>query len=185
MVLFVQAILCLSELVNVSHVIFKETKGGCPLLTWEAEDHGLCEVFLYVWFLQKDNTTRHVTIPVRNQSYQDCSVTMNSTALYHKTIVYINESGSQVRISENDINVNETIVYDVDLQTTTTTTPPPPPTTTLPPPTNTTTPTTTTTTKTPTTTTQKKQNITGQFHRQVNLTLCSLCFSQVRSTDTI
>ena len=91
-------------------MIFLKTNGGCPLLTWEAEDHGLCEVDMFISFLQNDNSTINITIPVGNQAYRSCVVLTNAVAFYYKTTVYsINEQGHRVQINED--NWEKTIVY--------------------------------------------------------------------------
>jgi len=107
---------CLSELVNVSNVKFVQTV-GCPLLTWESKEHGLCEVDLSVSFFQYDNSTVNVTIPVANKTFNDCGVTMNATGISYNTVVYLTyENGNRVKISEDDNKEN--IIYKA-LQTTT------------------------------------------------------------------
>jgi len=110
---------CLFNLVIITNVTFIQNN-GCPVFRWESKEHGLCEVDLSVSFLQNDNSTVNVTIPVANRTFQNCSVMTNSAAIYYKTIVYIiNENGHRVEISEDDNKEN--FIYKA-LQTTTTTT---------------------------------------------------------------
>ena len=91
-------------------MIFLKTNEGCPLLTWKAEDHGLCEVDMFISFLQNYNSTINITIPVGNQANRNCVVLKNAVAFYYKTTVYsINEQGHRVQINED--NWEKTIVY--------------------------------------------------------------------------
>ena len=69
-----------------------------------------CEVDMFISFLQNDNSTINVTIPVGHQAYQNCIVLKNSVAFYYKTTIYsINEQRYRVQISED--SWEEAIVY--------------------------------------------------------------------------
>ena len=84
-------------------------------MTWKADDYGLCEVDLFLSFPQNDNATKNVTVPVKDLSFQNCSITKNLFGVRYKAIVLlITENGERLQTS-----LEEPLI-GVDLLTTTT-----------------------------------------------------------------
>ena len=76
--------------------------------------NGLCDVKLSLLFVQNDNSTQNVTVPVANEIYENCSLTMNVTSVRYKTIDFYN--GSEI------LNKNKKLSEDLYPQIITTTT---------------------------------------------------------------
>uniref|UniRef100_A0A7M5V3N4 Uncharacterized protein n=1 Tax=Clytia hemisphaerica TaxID=252671 RepID=A0A7M5V3N4_9CNID len=108
---------------DISNIIFIQDD-PCPILTWNADDHGLCEVDLFLSFPQNDNTTKIAKVPVAQKSFQNCNITTNATNVSYKTIVYLLIDGKRIQTSSSNITL-----ANVGLMTTTTTTTTTPPTT--------------------------------------------------------
>ena len=74
---------------------------NCPRLTWQG-DPGLCEVDVFLSFLQKDNSTLKVVVPFIKRYYEHCWAIPDFLDIYYKTITYIrNKNGVKTRISQN------------------------------------------------------------------------------------
>ena len=143
--------------VPIYNVVFIQTD-GCPMLTWKADKHGLCDVDLLLEFIQKDGSMKNVTVPVADRIYQHCNLTMNAVSVFYKTLVYLRTKTTGKRIQTNDAepqSFQTSLVITTTTTTTTTSTTPTTTTTTTPttPKTTTTTPKTTTSTTTPITST--------------------------------
>ena len=79
--------------VSIENVEFNQTWNGCPRLTWNTTNYGLCDVTLFLSFVQADNSTQNVTVNYANGNYENCNLSfMNITSVRYKTIVtYGNE----------------------------------------------------------------------------------------------
>ena len=75
------------HIVPIKDVVFAKAN-GCPNMTWSADEHGLCEVDLFLSFVQKDNYTKNITVPVSDESFQDCNFTMEAVKVLYKTSVF-------------------------------------------------------------------------------------------------
>ena len=93
-------------------------------MTWNAANHGLCDVKLFLLFVQNDNSTQNVIVPVANKIYENCNLTMNVTSVRYKTILmYKNDTlNKQKKISEDLYPQITTTTTTEDPTTTTTTT---------------------------------------------------------------
>ena len=72
-------------------------------MTWNAANHGLCVVELFLMFVQNDNSTQNVTVPVGDESYDvNCYLLMNVTSVRYKTILmYNNKTLNESELSED------------------------------------------------------------------------------------
>ena len=93
-------------------------------MTWNAANHGLCDVELFLMFVQNDNSTQNVTVPVADQSYDvNCSLLMNVKSVRYKTIVmYNNTIPTYNNENDNENELSEEITLEKMTTTTTTTT---------------------------------------------------------------
>ena len=108
--------------VSIDNVVFIETP-GCPVLTWNADKHGLCDVDLFLMFVQKDGSMKSETVPVADGIYQHCSLTMNAKSVFYKTIVYLRTktNGKRIRTSDADSQSFQKSLVTTTTATTTTT----------------------------------------------------------------
>ena len=81
--------------------------------------HGLCDVDLFLSFVQKDNSTKNITVAVANKNFQDCNFTMDAIEVVYKTVIYLKNwtNGTRLQIS----NYNLTSSRTTSLKTKTTT----------------------------------------------------------------
>ena len=108
----------ISILVPIEKIAFVKTK-NCPMLTWSTPQtsSSLCDVELFITFVQKDFSRRSVEVPVLNEAYQQCSLTLNAVSVIYKTIVYFWNGSQRVRTS-----YKEPQSFETSLRATTTTT---------------------------------------------------------------
>ena len=90
--------------VSIEDVKFQQEQNGCPQFTWNATNHGLCDVKLFLSFVQNStNTTQNFIVPVANGGYENCNLTMiNIVSVRYKTIVMYNNEilNSKINIAE-------------------------------------------------------------------------------------
>ena len=85
-------------------------------MTWNAANHGLCDVELFLLFVQNDDSTQNVIVPVADESYENCNLTMNVKSVRYKTILKYNND----KLNENKLS--EDLTLQIMTTTTTTTT---------------------------------------------------------------
>ena len=81
-----------ATIVSIGNVEFKQEWNGCPRLTWNATNHGLCDVKLFLSFVRNDTNRKYnFSVPVADGIYENWNLTMmNVTAVRYKTIVIYN-----------------------------------------------------------------------------------------------
>ena len=94
------------------------------MLTWTVTEtaSSLCDVELFLIFVQKDSSSRSVVIPVSNGVYQQCSLTLNAVRVIYKTLGYVWIGSKRVRTSNVEPRLFETSLKATTTETTTTTT---------------------------------------------------------------
>ena len=95
-------------LVLIEDVKFRQEKNSCPRVTWNATNHGLCDVRLFLSFVQGDtNLTQNVTVHVASGIYENCNLKMiNVTSVRYKTIVMYDN-----KTLNSDSNFSEEITF--------------------------------------------------------------------------
>ena len=78
----------------------------CPEVTWHADKHGLCDIDIVLTFIQKDNTTKTITMPVRNEIFRNCDYTSNAIEVEYKTELYLKKDENNNQIS-NSVQYSE------------------------------------------------------------------------------
>ena len=87
-------------------------------MTWNAANHGLCVVKLFLLFVQNDNSTQNVTVPVADEIYDvNCNLLMNVTSVRYKTVLKYNNE-----ILNNKNELSEDLPLEIMTTTTTSTT---------------------------------------------------------------
>ena len=89
-------------------------------MTWDAANHGLCDVELFLLFVQNDDSTQNVIVPVADESYENCNLTMNVKSVRYKTILMYNKT-IPVHNSENknESELSEDLILQIMTTTTT------------------------------------------------------------------
>ena len=65
----------------IEGVKFQQEENGCPRVTWNATNHVLCDVKLFLSFVQNStNSTQNVTVPVSTGIYENCNLKMINVA---------------------------------------------------------------------------------------------------------
>ena len=81
----------------------------CPEVSWNADKHEPLGVHMILSFIQKDNTTKTITMPVRNENFRNCDYTSNAIAVQLTTNVYIKNNGLWIKGKNQTVGQNITI----------------------------------------------------------------------------
>ena len=89
------------------------------MVKWSNDEHGLCEVDLILSFVQKDNSTKNITVPVANKNFQDCIFTMDAIEVVYKTVIYLKVGTNRTRmqISNDKVYTSSTAFLIVSTTT--------------------------------------------------------------------
>ena len=74
------------------------------MVKWSNDEHGLCEVDLILSFVQKDNSTKNITVPAANKNFQDCIFTMDAIEVVYKTVIYLKVGTNRTRMQISNDN---------------------------------------------------------------------------------